>query len=196
MNFTIVENPPFEIDYPAFKQDFLNPFMSAKAIKEKYNLSPAKWNEQRKKVLDEEGISRKPHKNQIDRFMLDSATEYIRTVSNGYVIVKWFNCKAKYYGRYADFDTAMMVRNKLVESNWNDDLARYLKLQYGCEREYTKPAFEKAKTLYPVWKEEYINSEAYIKDINKKYGVTPKMYEYLVKMLRDEGVPRRKWVKP
>lgn len=191
--FRIVENPsPSEIDYESFKVDFNNPFMTVDEIRKKYDLSPSRWNEYRKRAMDDLGLSRKPcYTYGKLRYVCDSNGEYIQKKSNGYIIVKKFGRKSKYYGRYADYDTAKMVRDELVKCDWNMNIGAMLMDKYSIARR-SLPSLETAKLLYPDFKELYFHSPLSIRKILKELRIGRMTYSYLVKMIReDTGVTHR-----
>ena len=80
VSFRVIENYQPSVDYDEFKKDFLNPSIRVPELKEKYGLSKGEWRDYRQRVLDDEGITRKPYRvdnNSILR-QLDSSIE-IRT---------------------------------------------------------------------------------------------------------------------
>ena len=193
LNFRIVESSSNtkEIDYESFKQDFLDPYTPQRKIMEKYGLNQSDWKEYRGRVLGETGLLRKPSNTHPENTLL-SCNQFIRKIGNDrYLIVKRTNYKTRYYGRYDDYDIAKMVRDKLVESGWDQQTAEYYIDKYGCNRR--KPIYARSHELYPIFKELYFNSPLTIKEIRKKHHITQRMYEYLLMMIREEyGVFHRK----
>ena len=192
-NFRIVEYVAPTVDYELFKEDFLNSFMTIPEIKEKHNLSNSEFKEYRSRVLEDTGLSRKPTYTYRPTQLFGSANrtrrvdgEFIQEKPNGFIVVKTLCGKTKYYGRYREYETAKMVRDKLVESDWDDALGGLLKDKYGCKRGEFKPALEKAKSIYPEFKDLYLNSDMQIIDILEYFGVSQRIYKYLINMIRDE----------
>lgn len=189
-NFTISYRTTPEVDYEEFKEDFLNCFMKIDEIKEKYGLTKSEFKEYRQRVLDETGLKRKPTYTYSSIHFFGGA-EYIQKKSNGYIVVKTFNnsrdgYSTKYFGRYPDYETAKMVRDKLIESNWDERLGTYLKEEYGLSRSDIRPAYDRAKKIYSEFKDLYFNSSLQIKEIQVQLGISQRVYKYLIDMIRDE----------
>lgn len=188
-NFTISYRTPTEIDYEEFKDDFCNTFISVEDMKNKYDLTPSEFREYRRRVMDETGLKRKPRYTYAPIHFFSDA-KFIQKKSNGYIVVKKFvinhEIHARYYGRYADYDTAKMVRDKLVESNWDDRLGDYLKNKYGLKQMTFRPAYDKAVLVYPEFKELYLHSSLKVNDIKKKLNIGQRAYNYCLNMVREE----------
>ena len=192
--FRIVEHTPFVIDYEAFLEDFKNPHMTIDELREKYNFTTSTWNEYRRRALDDLGLKRKPCYTYGNLTYIKEpkyTPSYIQKKSNGYIIVKKFNKRPKYFGRYADYDTAKMVRDKLLDCEWDFDVGRVLKDKYGINRK-EMPSMERAKELYSEFKDLYFHSLLEVKDICKEFGISQRTYKYLLEMVRNEtGVMHR-----
>lgn len=200
-NFTISYRKPPEVDYEEFKKDFLDCFVKIDEIREKYDLTKSEFMDYRQRVLDETGLKRKPTYSYRPIHFFDDA-EYIQKKNNGFIVVKSYrsgkDTKTKYFGRYADYNTAKMIRDKLVESDWDEGLGAYLKQKYALSRVELRPAYAKAEELYPEFKELYLHSPLQVKEIKAKLELTNRVYKYLLDMVRDElddidfrRVPRR-----
>jgi len=190
VNFRIVEYVPPVVDYEEFKEDFLNPMITVEELKEKYNLGRSEWNHYRSRVLEDTGLSRKPS----TRMGVHPTAnyEYIQKIGDGYVISKTIGVNTRYYGRYTDYDTAKMVRDKLIESGWDNHLGMYLRDKYAIARR--KPAYEKAVEIYPVFEDYYLNSSLTIPKIRERMGISQNCYRYLLAMVRDKtGIQHRRW---
>lgn len=183
--FRIVEYTPPVVDYEEFKKDFLDCEMTIPMIKEKYNLSKSEFNDYRRMVLDETGLKRKPYCQYLDP-LNTKQYEFIYQNSRGdYIVHKTFKNKGtRYYGRYDDYDTARMVRDKLVESSWDDALGMYLRDKYALNRK--KPSLDKALEHYDEFEDYYFNSPLPILEICDKMGIKQKEYRYLVAMIREK----------
>ena len=185
VNFRIVENPRVGIDYENFKKDFLNPHISKDELIEKYELTMGRYMDYRARVKEETGLSKKPFIYNGGRSnSLGSGSEYIRKINGYYTVVKTFKYNAKNYGSFDDYETAVMVRDKLVESNWDETLAFELKQKYGRKRR--KPALEKAEEIYDEFKKYYFDTSIPLKQVFKELGITQSMYSYLLNMIQDE----------
>ena len=188
-NFNIIEGHTVELDYGEFKDDFLNPYFLAKDVRKKYGLSIKQYMVFRDKVLDETGLTRKPTKNQY-RVLEDLpsdlkyfCTQHISECNGLYIIRKSINYSMKYYGRYEDYDTAVMVRDKLIECDWDEEVAKDLKTIYGKKRLF--PALEKAKEVYDEFEYRYFyDRDTNIEDILKEMDLGRRTYSYLIMMLR------------
>ncbi len=194
-NFRIIENPPAKVDYEAFKKDFLNPHMLAVDVKRKYGMTKSMWRDYRQQVLDETGLKEKPHKNHrlINDIRNCPSAEYIQKKPNGYIVVKTTNGKTKYYGRYLDYETAKMVRDKLYASNWDEAVGVMLKEEYGIGR--SSIGYDKAKRLFDEFEDKYFNSDKKIVNILDEMDISLRVYKYLIIMLREkhgEDVRRRR----
>lgn len=133
LNFRVVESSSNEIEdiYEEFKKDFLNPKMSVIEIKKKYDLGRAQYKHLRLQVLDETGLQEKPSLRG-GRNLTIRDSRYIVIHKNGTAtIFKSINKIKKNFGRYPNFESACLVRDKLVEENWNEDLAEKLKKKYS-----------------------------------------------------------------
>ena len=200
-NFTISYRTPCEVDYEEFKKDFCDKMVSVGDMKKKYDMTPSEFREYRSRVMEETGLKRKPAYTYKPIHFFKEA-EFIQKKDNGYVIVKKFtrnhNTTARYFGRYEDYDTAKMVRDRLVESDWDDYLGDYLKNTYGMDCKQFRPAYDKAVKIYPEFKKLYFGSSMKLKDILKHFGASQRVYLYLINMIREEmgdssyrRVPRR-----
>lgn len=195
-NFRIIEGNVPQIDYEEFKKDFLDVTMLAPAIKKKYNMTKSQWRDYRQRVLDETGLTEKPHRNH--RMGIEPNinspfnhltgmcynARYIQKRNNGYIIVKKIKGKAKYFGRYDDYDTAEMVRDKLLESNWDDALGIILKEKYGVGRH--NMGYAKAVKLFDEFEDKYFNSDERIVDIVSEMGISQRVYKFLLEMIREK----------
>lgn len=192
-NFTISSRTPPEVDYEEFKKDFLDCFVSVDELKEKYGLTNSEFKVYRQRVLDDTGLKRKPtYSYRPIRFFGQANcgyrqnAEFIQEKNNGFIISKTTDGHTKYFGRYRDYETAQIVRDKLLESNWDENVGTYYKNKYGVLRGDRKPAFDKAKEIYPEFKELYLNSDLPIKQILKRLNATQRVYSYLIKMVRED----------
>lgn len=199
-NFNIIEGHTVEINYEEFKDDFLNPYFLAEDVRKKYGLSPKQYKVYRKKVLNETGLTRKPTKTEyklLERLPINTkslCSEYIREYNGNYIIKKIINHKTKYYGRYEDYDTAVMVRDKLVKCDWDEEIARELVSVYGMKR--LRPALEKAKELYEEYEFRYFyDRDTTVGNIKKEMGITQTIYSYLLMLLRaNHGKDMDRWM--
>jgi len=204
-NFIITTRTIVDVDYEAFKEDFLNPYLKVDYLKEKYGMSNSDWRYYRNMVLEDTGLSRKPSYNRMDCVSVvndkcvhkpDKKPDlHIRKVDdNNYIIVKSYghgsNRDTKYHGRYPDIETARMVRDKLIECDWDYNVSAYLKNKYGVDRK--KPAYLKALDIYPVFEDYYFHSKLKITEICDKLNITLRMYEYLIQMIRENHDVQRR----
>lgn len=200
-NFTISYRTPCNVDYEEFKKDFCNKMVSVGDMKKKYDMTPSEFHEYRSRVMEETGLKRKPTYTYKPIHFYREA-EYIQKKDNGYIIAKTWTRNHKsftrYYGRYEDYDTAKLVRDRLVESDWDDYLADYLKNTYGMDRNHFRPAYDRAVEIYPEFKKLYFSSSMKVTEILEQFNATQRVYLYLINMIREEmgdkdfrRVPRR-----
>lgn len=182
-NFRFVEYVPPVVDYEEFKEDFCNCFMTIPEIKEKYNLTNSEFAEFRKRVLEDTGLKKKPTYTYRPVHFFESDT-YIQKKNNGYIIVRKFMGHAKYFGRYVNYDIAKMVRDKLVECDWDESVAMVLMEKYGLKK--ATPMLDYAKEVYPQFKELYINSDYKVSEIMELLGLTQRGYRHCLGMIHDE----------
>ena len=189
--FRIIENYEPEVDYEEFKKDFLNPHMRKAEIRDKYGLSNNKYSEYRSKVLAETGLLRKPFVYNGGKVNTSrDGSEYIRKNYGFYTVIKTTRYSRKNYGSYDDYETAVMVRDKLIKHNWDTALASDLKRKYGRKRR--KPALVKAEKIYDEFKKYYFDTSMPMPDVRKKLNITQRMYGYLLEMIQEEyGVYQR-----
>lgn len=182
MNFRVIENYTHEIDYNGFKKDFLNPRIKVKDLRTKYDLNPKQYNHYKKIVLNETGIKQKPYltmKNQTIP-LIDNNTYIQRYKGDYYFIQKKLNGKRKSFGIYEDIQTARMVRNKLIENNWDTVLGEKLK------KEYSITGLKKtANKKYPLFKELYKNTDNR-ESIQEKLKLTDYQYNHLKNKIEKE----------
>ena len=134
INFNLVESSSNEIDeiYPTFKKDFLNPMMTVERIRKKYGIGKSQYKYLRQKVLNETNLKRKPTLRGGRRLVLEDS-KYLVHHLNGTcsVFKKNEDGYMQSYGKYPSFGIAVYVRDKLIESYWDEDLARELKKEYS-----------------------------------------------------------------
>lgn len=117
MDFNIVEGGmDYDEFYEDFKLDFLNPKMTIDEIVEKYGISKNRYSTLRKRVCEETGLKGKPMKH----FDGKSGRDYVqRRGKDKWVIVKKIGEKRVHFGMYDNFDTAVKIRNELMECGWD-----------------------------------------------------------------------------
>lgn len=185
--FRIVEYTPPVVDYEEFKNDFLDATMTIPMIREKHGLSKSEFKEYRLKVLGETGLKQKPYVRYIDPLNSNNYEFIYKNRRGEYVVSKFFKNKGtRYYGRYGDYKTARMVRDKLVKNSWDNSLGMYLKDKYSLNRKKKKPSYEKALEHYDEFEDYYFNSPLPILEICEKMGIRQKEYQYLVAMIQDK----------
>lgn len=185
VNFRIVENSNDNLEeiYSEFKQDFLNPTIKVADLKSKYDLSHAKYKHLREKVFDETGLNQKPCRIGGPHFPI-TEKRFIKEYSNGKCIIyKTVNGVKKSFGTYDDLETAQYVRDRLVESDWDEELGRDLKKEYSSNR--IKPALKNALEYYTEFEELYLNGDS-IPEITGKLGITLYQYNLLSQRVREK----------
>ena len=180
--FHIVEGVKPDVDYESFKKDFLDPNQKVDDIKEKYNLSPSDYMEYRNRVLDETGLSKKPAFYGRDITIKDET--YITRRYNGYDVFKHINGKYKFFGKYKDLGTARLVRDKLLECDWDEEVAEELKKKYLPER--VKPSRNIAVQRFDEFDDLYMNSSHTIKEIKEIMGISNSVYSHLLVLMKEK----------
>lgn len=132
VNFRLIENADANLDliYEEFKQDFLNPKCHVPELKNKYDLSVAKYKYLRNRVLDETGLKEKPTSKGGRHYTVTDRRYIICHKTGKCTIYKTIDKYKKSFGTYPDFETAKIVRDKLVECNWDKNEALRLKEKY------------------------------------------------------------------
>lgn len=181
-NFNIVEKVSPVVDYESFKKDFLNPNIKVNDLKEKYNLAPSDYKEYRDRVLSETNLVRKPAFYGRDITIEDET--YITRRYNGYDVFKHINGKYKFFGKYKDLGTARLVRDKLIECNWDEKVAEELKKKYLPKK--VKPSRNIALKRFSEFDDLYMNSNHTIGEIMEIMGITNSVYIHLLALMRDK----------
>lgn len=133
ITFHIVSNSDANLDliYPEFKEDFLNPKIHVPELKKKYDLSVARYNHLRNRVLDETGLKEKPTLKGGRNYTITASRYIIKHKHGKCTIYKTVDKYKKSFGTYPDFETAQHVRDKLVECDWDEKVASELKRKYS-----------------------------------------------------------------
>ena len=186
-NFKIVEGDYSTIDYETFKKDFMNPDILAGDLRKKHGISSKQYRRLSHRVYEEEGISRKPSRSHsiLKHYETHVSTEdiYIRSSpAGGFFITKVWDYKTHYFGRYPDIETARMVRDALVESNWDLSVRDEMILKYSVKP--ANLAYRKAESMFDKFEELYFHSDLKISEILKKYHISSTVYAYLIRMIR------------
>ena len=182
VNFRIIENPNENLDeiYNDFKEDFLNPDFKVAELREKYDLSSAKYKHLRGMVFEETGLTQKPCHFGGPHLPI-TERRFIKEYRNGKCIIyKTIDGVKKSFGTYADLESAKYVRDLLVKYNWDEDVARDLKLHHSSSR--VKPALNEALKHYTEFEELYLNGDT-IKEITGKLGISVLVLKYQYNLL-------------
>lgn len=121
-NFHIIEDSSDDFDYESFKEDYMNPFMPTKEIKEKYDLSHSRYCRYGKRVYEDTGYKRMAGRNMNYHPDLN-----IRKESNNYRIDKQINGRKIYLGSYDSIEEARRVRDFCLEHNWSSEAINYVR---------------------------------------------------------------------
>lgn len=132
VNFRFIDNSDANLDliYDEFKKDFLNPSIHVPELKKKYDLSVSKYKYLRGQVLEETGLPEKPTLKGGRHYKITESRYIIKHKHGKATIYKTVDGYKRSFGTYPDFETAKIVRDKLVECNWDDKTALELKKQY------------------------------------------------------------------
>ena len=133
VTFHIVSNSDENLDliYPEFREDFLNPKIHVPELKKKYDLSVARYNHLRNKVLDETGLKDKPTLKGGRNYTITEKRYIIQHKHGKCTIYKTVDKYKRSFGTYPDFETAQYVRDKLVECDWDENVALELRKKYS-----------------------------------------------------------------
>jgi len=141
VSFNIIDgNDDWMNVYPEFKKDFLDDNIYVPELKQKYNLTHGKYDYLRKKVLDETGLVEKPVKLGGRNLTFKEGRFIVKDKKGTCRIYKTINRVKTSFGTYPDFETAKIVRDKLVECNWDSGVAADLKEEYATDKtkKYTR----------------------------------------------------------
>lgn len=116
MNFRVIEDYEYDGFYEDFKKDFLNA-MPIKELMEKYDIGKTKCYTMGVKVRKEEGLVTKPRKE-----TSKNNVRFIRERGGHWQIIKTVNGKKEYFGSYDDLDTAILIRDRLIDVDWDKNL--------------------------------------------------------------------------
>ena len=185
--FNLIENYEPNVDYEDFKRDFLNPLILKQELREKYSISNRVYGELRDRVLEDTGLKRKPNCTHRTQYIPSKAveSEYIQKVGECYTLNKTIDNISYYFGRYSDYGTAKMVRDRLIESNWDINLGMELRYLYAMRRK--KPSLDKAREVYDVFEDRYFNDKSStIQTIREDLGINGTVYKYCLILLHEK----------
>ena len=133
VTFRFVDNSDAHLNelYPSFKVDFLNPNCHVPDLKQKYDLSASKYKYLREKVLKETGLKEKPTLRGGRNYTITDKRYIIQHKHGKCTIYKTIDGYKKSFGTYPDLETAQLVRDRLVECEWDEVVALELKKEYS-----------------------------------------------------------------
>lgn len=132
VSFNLIEGNDDWINvYPDFKADFLDETVNVSDLKKKYGLSNGKYKYLREQVLDETGLQEKPIKLGGRNLAFKEGRFIVRDKKGTCRIYKTIDRVKISFGTYPDFETAKLVRDKLVECKWDKKIAAQLKEKYS-----------------------------------------------------------------
>lgn len=191
VDFNIVEgNDDWMNIYPDFKEDFLDININVSQLKQKYDLSFGKYNYLRKKVLKETGLIEKPAKIG-GRNYIYKEDRFIRKNKNGSCTIwKTLNRTKICFGTYSDFETAKMVRDKLVECDWDKKTGEELKKKYGGSKKRLGDVSQYLEDFEKL----YLDRNYKMSEIMDELKITRYQYSRLSKIVREKyNINKRKW---
>ncbi len=186
VKFTIVEEDSHYLDniYSEFKEDFLKPEITVKNLKDKYGLSIGKYNQLRDKVLAETGLKIKPYAYcKPNQYMITDKMYLHKNPSGTYTITKAIDKVKLTFGTYGDFETAKMVRDKLIKSGWDKKFAKELIKKYAISKR--EPAKEVVFRKYDEFEELYLKGYT-MKETLERLGITKYQYSLLSKDIKNK----------
>ena len=181
-NFRIVEGTD-DFPYDDFIKDFQNLDLSRSYLQEKYGLSDGQYYSNSKYVKNETGFSRpRGIYNKVNSVYIT------KTGSGKYRVSKTVdNCRIS--GTFKDFKTAEMVRDIMVEWDWDMETMKNLRKIYGGKinkmtgNQYSTPLKNEALSKFKEFKKLYFKGEDSYYDIMVKLGFTKYMYQICLNKL-------------
>ena len=175
--FRIIENSS-DFDYEAFKEDYMNPHMPKQEILKKYNITNNRYLRYGKDVYNETGFKRRKGANSVTGFT------NIRKVDCGYRIDKTIDGRRIYGGTYQTLELAREMRDKFIESNWDEDIIEKAIIEHG--NYYFGRSRKDITHLYPKFEELFFSDTHNYEMILEELGITKWYYTLLLEMLRDK----------
>ena len=118
-NFRVIEGVYEDIDYEAFKEDYLNMFIPKSEILKKYDLTHNRYLKYGRRVYEETGFKRHSGVPAINK------NSNIRLTGRKYRIDKEINGRKLYCGTYDTLDDARKVRDFLAKHKWSNNAIEY-----------------------------------------------------------------------
>lgn len=113
MNFRVIEGVEDSFDYEEIKKDYLNPELSVKSIKEKYNISNSKWDNRIIKRFKEENIPLRCRSG-----LGNNSKNYCKS-KNRFMVYKTVNRVKYHFGYYKTEDEAKARVEELKMNGWD-----------------------------------------------------------------------------
>lgn len=182
--FKVIEKSD-DFDYDAFIKDYMDLSFSKKELMKKYGLSNGKFYNRVKYVKSVTGFTRK---------IRSPDMKYISKDKNRYRV----QYKGRYCGAYSDLRTAQMVRDIMVEDNWNEDtIIKCIKTYSSttrnkwCGSPATKEALNKFKEFRKLFEsDKYTGVE-----IRDKLGFTEHQYRICREKMKEINPVRKTLVR-
>ncbi len=171
--------------YDDFIRDYQNLDLSKSDLQKKYNLSDGQYYSKSKYAKQVTGFRRPKG------CYSESKTIYISKTSSGkYCVNKTVNhCRVT--GTFNDLKTAEMVRNIMIECDWDKETMKNLRSVYGGKinkmtgNQYSTPLKNEALSKYKEFKKLYFKGEDNTYDIMRKLGFTKYMYQICLGKLKE-----------
>lgn len=132
LTFNIVEGEPEDYweNYEEFLRLYNENTMPVKRIKEKLNLNETKYNQYRKRAIEENRLESR-YNVYTKRGSYTPATYCHQTAYNTFSVQKYMNGKSVSFGTYKNKRTAKKVVEKLKECNWDKNELPRIKREVG-----------------------------------------------------------------
>lgn len=186
VKFQVIKGESKNLDevYALFKEDFLNPNIKVPDLMKKYNLSRKDYVFFRERVFLETGLKIKPVNKTYYSNLFDENRLISQHSDGTCTIIKWINGHCKNFGTYPDLESAKVVRDKLIENDWDEDILNDLKMEYATIRSI--PAYYRAIRYYDDFEELYLNDYSRDNIINN-LGISYYQYHILLDKVKENN---------
>lgn len=180
-NFRIIENYEPDIDLEEFKKDYLDENTNIDEMCRKYDISRKKFYDIKKQALDGMGVKIKPNRGRYA--CCSNERRHIYKANNHYRVSKVIDSRVIYFGQYSSLDTAIKVRDLLIEHDWDYDYYfEVIRPQFGGALDFGIPkGFE----------EDYLDGMT-VNELREKYNMSLYQYYNISTMIKQKlGLHRK-----
>jgi len=170
-NFRIIDGDKWEsdIDFEQLKLDYLNPKITVPQLIKKHNITRGEYQRQRKRIVEETGVPRKPstHGGRLKTYNSEDNITY-DSLAKKFRVSKYINGMLRHFGRYDTLQEAERVRNVMVDHDWDWDFY-WDNIRPSC---FTNFPLNSRKEVMSNFEKDYLDGMTG-KNLIKKYGLTP-----------------------